>query len=215
LSVHHWVIRQEIVPKTMETPPISLATIVVRSSQLNLTYTLTDLSTTIDPKVLGLSFAHNVLFLSNQFLQVLGSIRFPLSGSILITDDRMACFTATTTYDGPCQASIKFSLDVAQFNPPCPKNVFLFSKANATIVSWTPPLLAFRNGSAIPLTGTSQPGGAFRQGLTTVSYDASTTLIAHADTSQSPATKVQCSFAVSQYMVSDVALMLLIITRFS
>ncbi len=183
---YSWIVDQAILPHN-QSESLSLATIRA-SSPLPLTYALHPLgsspSTFAD---IGLLLEGQQVVLSHLLLQNLNTVSFPLRGVVRISDNRSYCLE-TDEY-GPCVTDVPFSLNVGQFNPACPRDIFAFAPSTAN-VSWSEPKLAMRDKTRLSLQGSVAPGSAFSRGTTPVSY-----ALPH-DPSQLESTRIGCTFNV-------------------
>ncbi len=139
---------------------------------------------------LGISVVNHTIVMNATLLDNLNSLQFPLSGIVIVTDDRTSCKDLGNSNPGPCSIEIPLVLNMAELYPSCPQDIFLFSPTDTTTVSWDEPRLRWRNGTLSAINGSVSSGSAFAQGDTTVVYSPLQ------DPSQNPATRIQCSFKV-------------------
>jgi hypothetical protein len=133
------------------------------------------------------------LQLSRDFFLALTLMTFPIVGYLRASDNRTQCIQSTGTGFGPCYALVNFTLDVAEFNPPCPESIYRFSSEQQQSVTWTEPILFSISGAIVLLTRTHVPGVLFEEKTTTVTYSAHN----GRNPAQPLATRLVCSFEVS------------------
>jgi hypothetical protein len=191
-----WNFHQDALPQSLDSDSTVIATIDAFSNRplkFDLRFTKAPTSTGKSHADLGLSFEGNKLVASHAFLQNINEFNFPLQGLVGIADDRTECFRTSVSYHGPCQTSLIFTLSMAEFQPACPQDIFLFSPADMTPVSWLEPSLHWRNGNFTSLPTTAPSGSLFPIGTSTVEY------ALPKDPSQNPNTTIQCSFKVTSF----------------
>ncbi len=140
----------------------------------------------------GLIVQGNKLLVSREFFISLTTMTLPIEGFLRARDNRTQCVLPTGTTTGPCYAVVPFSLDVAEFNPPCPESVYSFTPDQQQSVTWTEPKLLSISGAVLALTGTHASGSFFEEKITTVTYTAQS----DQDSVQPLATRLTCSFTV-------------------
>ena len=142
--------------------------------------------------ITGLIVQGNKLLVSREFFLSLTTMTFPIQGYVRARDNRTQCVLPSGTTAGPCYAVVPFSLDVAEFNPSCPNDIYRFSSEEQQSVTWTEPKLLSISGAVLALTRTHAPGSFFEEKTTTVSYAAQF----GQDPAQPLATRLTCSFTV-------------------
>jgi hypothetical protein len=128
----------------------------------------------------------NLVTVSHLLLRQLHLLSFPLTGQVIIQDNRTSCDGAP----GPCQATVYFSLELVQYATPCPSDLLRFTPSGHAVVEWTAPVVRKLSGASLTLTGSLAPGDNLAIGKTLVNYQMSS------DPSQHPATYVTCNFTV-------------------
>ncbi len=140
----------------------------------------------------GLIMQGNKLLVSREFFISLTTMTLPIQGCVRAKDNRTQCVLPTGTTAEPCYTVVPFSLDVAEFNPPCPESIYRFSPTQQQSVTWTEPGLQSISGARLALTRTHTPGSFFEEKITTVTYTAQS----GQDPAQPLATRLTCSFTV-------------------
>jgi hypothetical protein len=144
--------------------------------------------------VVGLSVQGTKLQLSREFFLSLSTLAFPLRGYLRARDNRTQCVMPNEAIvPGPCFAIVPFVLDVADFNPLCPDDIYRFSSTQQQGITWTEPKLLSVGGATLALTRTHPPGSLFSEGTTSITYAAQD----GQDTAQPLQTRLLCSFKVS------------------
>jgi hypothetical protein len=128
----------------------------------------------------------NTILASHLLYRNLGSLQFPIRGRVLITDNRTSCAGSP----GPCRVDISFSLELVQFEIPCPGDILRFTSSEHASIKWTEPAVRKLSGVPRSLSGSSYPGLHMTLGSTLVEYFYSM------HPSQNPATRVTCNFTV-------------------
>ncbi len=144
----------------------------------------------IGAEQLGIVAVNHTIVMRSALLDNLNSLRFPLTGIVIVTDDRTSCKDLGNIVPRPCSIEIPFALNMAEQYPSCPQDIFLFSPTNTTNVSWAEPRLRWRNGTLSAINGSVSSGSAFAHNDTIVVYSPVQ------DPSQNPATRIRCSFKV-------------------
>jgi hypothetical protein len=184
---YSWIVDQAILPRN-QSETLSVATIRALSP-LPLTYSF-------DPEIwwerliliqIGLSMSGQEVVVPHLLHKNLNVVNFPLRGFVRISDNRSYCLE-TRAYH-PCVLLIPFSLNVGQFDPACPRDIFVFAPSTAN-VSWIEPKLAMHDLTWLPLQGSVAPGSSFSRGTTQVAYT-----LPH-DPSQLESTRISCTFNV-------------------
>ncbi len=142
--------------------------------------------------ITGLIVLGKKLLVSREFFLSLTTMTFPIQGYVRARDNRTQCVLPSGTTAGPCYAVVPFSLDVAEFNPSCPNDIYRFSSEEQQSVTWTEPKLLSISGAVLALTRTHAPGSFFEEKTTTVTYTAQS----GQDPAQPLATRLVCSFTV-------------------
>jgi hypothetical protein len=124
--------------------------------------------------------------LSHLMLSKLNSLQFPLAGLVNISDNRTTCDGAP----GPCQATVYFTLELVQFETPCPSELLRFTPSEHAVVEWTAPVVRKLSGASVTMRGSFDPGDSMALGKTLIEYE----LTMHP--SQLPATYITCNFTV-------------------
>jgi hypothetical protein len=188
-----WHFHQAHLPPTSNDPPSLVATVDAYSDrplEFALRFDKPSNRPNLLPSEFGIKFDGNKLMASNAFLQNLNAFDFPITGSVSISDDRTECFGLQNPIAGACFTSVPFVLNMAEFDPGCPSDVFLFSPLANTPVNWTEPRLRWRNGTFTSLPRTSAMGNVFALGSNLVKYALTS------DASQNPSSTIKCSFKV-------------------
>ena len=191
-----WDFRQDALPQSLDFDPTVIASIDAFSNRplkFDLRFTKIPTSTGKSLSELGLSFEGNKLVASHTFLQNINEFNFPLQGLVGIADNRTECYSTGISFLGACFINIPFTLSMAEFQPACPQDIFVFSPADMTPVSWLEPSLRWRNGSFTSLPSTAPLDSLFPIGTSTVTY------ALPKDQSQNPNTTIQCSFKVTSF----------------
>jgi hypothetical protein len=187
---YSWTIQQSAIPLPGSNNSVVLASIdIISNATTFVTMRFNGLSG-IGADELGIVGVNHTIVVRSALLDNLNSLHFPLSGIVIVTDDRTSCKDLGNRIPGPCSIEIPFALNMAELYPSCPQDIFLFSPTDTTNVSWTAPQLRWRNGTLSAINGSVSSGSAFAQGDTTVVYSPLQ------DPSQHPATRIQCSFKV-------------------
>jgi hypothetical protein len=143
--------------------------------------------------VAGLSVQGSKLQLSREFFLSLTKITFPIRGYVKASDNRTLCISSGGTVStGPCSTQVAFSLDVADFNPSCPENIYRFTPDQGQSITWEEPTLVSITGTILALTRSHTPGSIFGENSTTVTYAAQ----GGQDPARTSFTRVVCSFTV-------------------
>ena len=143
--------------------------------------------------ITGLTVQGLELQLLRVFFLSLTTLSFPIKGHLRARDNRTECLLPTgSVVPGPCVSVVPFTLDVADFNPFCPDDIYRFSLERQTWITWTEPRLVSVSGVPVALTRSHAPGSLFNEGVTTVTYAAQ----GGQEASQPAATRLTCSFKV-------------------
>jgi hypothetical protein len=119
----------------------------------------------------GLTVHGLELQLSRAFFLALTKISLPIKGYIRASDRRTECVLhSRSVVTGPCFKVAPFTLDVADFNPFCPDDIYRFALEDQISITWTEPRLVSVSGATVALVRSHAPGSDFREGTTTVSY---------------------------------------------
>ena len=135
---------------------------------------------------IGLIVAGNDVKISHLLRQHLIDLVFPLTGQVTIQDNRATC----DDQPGPCSASVKFALELVQYEVPCPDDLLRFTAEETASVEWTAPVVRKLSGLSQTLSGQYTPGVEMDLGKTLVEYS----FPMHEN--QHPSTRVGCSFMV-------------------
>jgi hypothetical protein len=189
-SSFSWTIQQSAIPLLDSNHSVVLASIdVISNATTVMTMRFNGLSD-IGADELGIVAVNHTIVMRSALLDNLNSLRFPLSGIVIVTDGRTSCKDLGNSNPGPCSIEIPFALNMAELYPSCPQDIFLFSPTDTTIVNWAEPRLRWRNGTLSAINGSVSSGSAFPYDDTIVVYSPLQ------DPSQNPATRIQCSFKV-------------------
>jgi hypothetical protein len=128
----------------------------------------------------------NKVTVSHLLLRNLNMLQFPILGKLFVSDNRTSCAGSP----GPCRVDISFSLELVQYETPCPGDILRFTSSEHTLAEWTKPVLRKVSGLPHSFSGSTTPGLNMKLGATLVKYQADI------DPSQNPATRVTCNFTV-------------------
>jgi hypothetical protein len=153
-----------------------------------------DNRTVLGPLVLaGLTVLGLELQLSRAFFLSLTTMSFPIKGYMRASDRRTECvLPSRSVVTGPCFKVAPFTLDVADFNPLCPDDIYRFALEDQTSITWTEPRLVSVSGSSLVLTRSHAPGSLFSEGVTNVTYKAQVSQ----DLRIASVVRLSCSFKV-------------------
>jgi hypothetical protein len=210
-SKFDFVIQERILPHPETAQVLTLATIMAYTTApplgFQLSLNLNELaffqgSGVTSSNQLGLYFQDEHLVVNATLRKFIRSLSWPLTGDVVITDNRTWCEQASflnsqETLEGPCTSRIPFTLHIlTDFNPACPHDIFVFSPEDPAHVPWTPPQVYRQDGSSFPLATNRTNGSEFLIGRTVVLYSPYGA-DNPADPSQLPETFIQCQFQVS------------------
>ncbi len=195
---YSFVVGRQLVPDLPGGAISTIGTLNVSSVTGNVTL---DLVRTASPSnnsvaglfdITGLALQGLKLQLSREFFLSLTTTTFPIEVYVRARDNRTQCVLTTGTVPGPCYKIVPLILDVAEFNPPCPANIYRFSSEQQQSVTWTEPKLLSIGGLPLLLTRTHTPGDLFDENTTIITYAARS----GQDIAQPTATRLTCSFTV-------------------
>jgi hypothetical protein len=139
----------------------------------------------------GLAINESNVLMTSAFKSQLAVRGFPLNGFVRISDNTTDCRDRSSF--GDCSRYLPFTLNLAQMNPSCPKDILSFSEAAQQSVTWNTPRILDVGGTVLQAEANRQSETAFLTGhSTTVSYHTASAL----DPSQDLSTEVRCSFQV-------------------
>ena len=196
---YSFIVGRQLIPDSTNAQVSTIGNLIVSSVTGYLALDLIDVgganeAASVPLVIPGLTIQGTKLQLSREFFVALPTIQFPIFGFVRASDNRTQCKLPSNTIAGPCSVRAFFALDVADFNPLCPDNIYRFSPTEQQALSWTEPRLQSANGSMLALTRTHAPGSLFHEGTTIVVYSAQF----GQDPAQPVPTRLACSFKVGR-----------------
>jgi hypothetical protein len=134
----------------------------------------------------ALNMDGNKITASHLLYRDLQTFQFPIRGRVFIKDNRTSC----DGQQGPCSISVGFTLELVQYEIPCPDDILRFTSSEYSVARWTEPVVRKLSGLPHPFSGSTTPGLNMKLGETLVKYETDI------DPSQNPATRVTCNFTV-------------------